>query len=415
MIRYNPASASHKPRRGIVAVLVALCLTLLVGIVAIAVDGGLLFDSRRQVQAAADAAALAAAADLYYNYPTYSGSDHAHSARDSAISTATANGFTNGDGDDTVVVNIPPSTGPFQGEAGYVEVIITYNQPRYFSGIFGSGSIPVKARAVARGQWTPFNDGVIVLHPTSPSALEANGNGDVKVQNASIIVDSNNSQAATTVGNAFVADPTKPVAITGNNPGYSGDFKATMMTGQPATPDPLGYLPVPDYTTMTSQTAGGGQSVSLQPGYYSSGLHFSGQQSVTMAPGIYYVNGSFTFSGQGTLSAIGVMVYATGGLSITGNGSSTQWSPPTEGIYTGISYFQARNSSATAKIAGNGFYNVTGTVYAAGGLADVQGNGDASIASQVVSLLMTAGGNGVTNIVWAGPPSARTRILQLVE
>src|SRR6516225_8121735 len=142
---HNPALARLKPRRGIIAILVALSLILLVGIVAIAVDGGMLLDSRRQVQAAADGAALAAAADLYYNFPAYNGLDHAHRARDSAISTATANGFKDGDGDDTVVVNIPPTSGPFTGLAGYAEVIITYNQPRYFSGVFGSGPIPVKA------------------------------------------------------------------------------------------------------------------------------------------------------------------------------------------------------------------------------------------------------------------------------
>jgi hypothetical protein len=108
------------------------------------------------------------------------------------------------------------------------------------------------------------------------------------------------------------------------------------------------------------------------------------------------------------------MIYSTMGLSITGQGSVT-WSPPTSGIYTGIGYFQSRTSSATALVAGNGGCNITGTFYVAGGLADLQGNGDASIASQVVALLMKSGGNGTTNIVWSGAPTARTRVLGLVE
>jgi hypothetical protein len=405
----------HTVRRGTIAVLVAVCLTLLIGIVAIALEGGLLQDSRRHVQAAADAAALAAAIDLYNHYPVNGGTDPSGTAQQTAVSTATANGFKNGDGDDTVVVNIPPQSGPFANQAGYAEVIITYNQPRYFSNIFGSGSLPVKARAVARGCWVPFNNGVIVLHPTAAGALSANGNGDVRVQNASIIVDSNSSQAASTVGNAYVADPNKPIDITGTGPGYSGTFVGTVYTAQPPVPDPLAYLPAPDPSTMPVQTAGSGQDVSLQPGVYQGGLHFSGQTSVTMAPGIYYMDGgTFDFSGQGNLTANGVMIYSTAGLSITGNGSVTL-SPPTTGIYKGLSYFQDRSSTATAKVAGNGQYNVTGTFYVAGGLTDLQGNGDASVASQVVSLLMTAGGNGQTNIVWAGPPTARTRQFQLVE
>ena len=109
-----------------------------------------------------------------------------------------------------------------------------------------------------------------------------------------------------------------------------------------------------------------------------------------------------------------LLVVDTSAVVITGQGSVTL-SPPTSGIYQGISYFQARNSPDETKVAGNGDYNVTGTFYVAGGLTDLQGNGDASIASQVVTLLMKAGGNGETNIVWAGPPTGRTRRLQLVE
>jgi len=134
-----------------------------------------------------------------------------------------------------------------------------------------------------------------------------------------------------------------------------------------------------------------------------------------MKPGIYYMQGgSFSMSGQGSLTATGVMIFTDVGLSVTGQGAVT-WSPPTSGIYTGISYFQDRLSSATALVAGNGLYNVTGTFYVAGGLTDLQGNGDASIASQVVTLLLKSAGNGVTNINWNMGDTAPTRIIGIVE
>jgi hypothetical protein len=404
-------------RRGTVAVIVALLLTILMTVVAFSLDGGLALEDRRRVQAAADAAALAAANDLYINFPVYNGLDTPGSAAKAAQALALANGYKDGDGDDTVTVNIPPLGGKFIGQSGYVEVIITYNQPRFFSAVIGSGPIPVKARAVARGLWAPVNDGIIVLHPSLSGALEANGNGDVYVQNSSIIVNSNDSTAAVTVGSAFIADPSKPTWITGKNPGYSGTIKDTIYTGVPPTPDPLAYLPAPDPSTMSIQNAPNGQNgvVNLQPGVYNKGLSFSGSTSVNMAPGIYYMkNGSFSFSGQGNLNATGVMIYSEDGLSVTGLGSVT-WSPPTTGIYKGISYFQDRTSTYTAKVAGDGLYNVTGTVYVPAGLTDLQGNGDASIASQVITWTMKAGGNGQTNIVWAGPPVAPIRQLQLVE
>jgi hypothetical protein len=406
-----------KCRRGVVAPLVALCIIALVSVVAIAIDGGLLLDRRRGCQAAADAAALAAAEDLYYNWEANKGLDSGNSASNAAWANAAANGYNNDGVTSIVTVNIPPTTGSFAGQAGYAEVIIQYNQPRGFSGIFASGDIPVKARAVARGLWVPFNNGIIVLHPTAPDSLFANGNGSTVVKGANLIVDSNNSQAAATVGNAVISDIGKATYIVGTNPGYSGDFNGTVLTGQQPVPDPLAYLPEPDPSTMVTQTVpiGSGNSVTLQPGRYVGGLSFSGQTSVTMQPGIYYMDGGgFSFSGQGSLYAAGVMVFCTGGISVTGLGSVT-WSPPTTGIYKGISYFQQRSCTATAKVAGNGQYNVTGTFYVAGGLTDIQGNGDASVASQVVTLLMKSGGNGVTNINWSAGNTAPTRIISLVE
>src|SRR5262249_20862484 len=137
-------------RRGAVAPFVALCLIALMSIVAIAIDGGMLLDRRRGCQAAADAAALAAAADLYYNWEANSGSDPKGDAKTAALANASANGFNNDGVSSIVTVNIPPTSGNFAGQAGYVEVIIQYNLPRGFSGVLGSGDMPVKARAVAR-------------------------------------------------------------------------------------------------------------------------------------------------------------------------------------------------------------------------------------------------------------------------
>jgi hypothetical protein len=404
-------------RRGTVAVIVAVCLTLLLTVVAVALDGGLLLEDRRRVQAAADAAALAAANDLYINYPTYKGVDSTGTAAKAAQTLAAANGFTNGDGNNTVVVNIPPLSGKFVGQAGYAEVIITHNQPRFFSSVIGSGLIPVKARAVARGMWTPFNNGIIVLDPVGSQSLEANGNGNVTVVGSSIIVDSNSSTAAAAVGNAIIADPSKPTYITGKNPGYSGTIKDTIYTGVPRTPDPLAYLPAPKPSTMIIQAVPSPVNgvIDLQPGVYPGGLSFAGLSSVNMAPGIYYMQGGgFSFTGQANLTGTGVMIYSEGGLTVAGNGV-VNLTPPTTGIYTGMSYFQAHGDASTALIAGNGLYSVTGTVYVPDGLTDAQGNGDVAISGQVVSWRMKAGGNGNVNINWPAGPTAPKRILQLVE
>src|SRR5206468_3985212 len=84
---------SHKPRRGKVVVMLALSLTGIIGYMAVALEGGLLMDNKRNSQAAADTSALAAASSLYDYYVTYQGKDHSNIARDAAINTAKLMGF----------------------------------------------------------------------------------------------------------------------------------------------------------------------------------------------------------------------------------------------------------------------------------------------------------------------------------
>src|SRR5215207_4532013 len=111
-----------KKRRGVVAVIVAVGLVAIVGVTAVVVDGGLLRDNRRKVQAGTDAAALAAAADLYTKYASNWGTDPTNSASTSAFATAAANGYTNDTTNSIVTVNIPPLAGLFVGKDGYAEV-----------------------------------------------------------------------------------------------------------------------------------------------------------------------------------------------------------------------------------------------------------------------------------------------------
>src|SRR5438067_824748 len=109
------------PRRGTVAVFVAACLTVLVGILAITLDGGLLLNESRHAQVVADAAALAAATDLMANAPLNGGTDPSGTAKASALTTAAANGYSNDGTTSVVTVNIPPQTGHNIGNPGFAE------------------------------------------------------------------------------------------------------------------------------------------------------------------------------------------------------------------------------------------------------------------------------------------------------
>jgi hypothetical protein len=428
------------PRRGTVAVLAAICLIAIMGFAALSLDAALLFQERRNAQAAADSSALAAAANLFANWRTNQGKDSAGAAANEALAAAAANGFTTttttatttatgtttvADGvNSTVTVNIPPLSGDHVGQVGYVEVIILQFQQRAFSAIWGNDLLTVKARAVARGTWFPFNAGILVLDPTSSGSLSSNGGSSVTT-NAKVIVDSNSPSATTVVGGGVLTAPEFDITgVPGTSTSGGGAINGTILSGQVPTPDPLAYLPEPDPSTMTVQSTKTVKlenqgSLTLQPGVYQGGINVTGG-NLTMAPGIYYMQGGgFGFSGTGSLTALGVMIVNapqsnSDTISITGTGA-VNISPMTTGLYQGISLWQARASTNTLTVSGGGSGSISGTFYTQHGLLKVSGGGGNSVGSQYISWNVVLSGNGTFNIAWAPNAVAPVKFLQLVE
>ena len=78
-----------RDENGQTLVLTALCMTAMLGFMALALDVGLLFRERRSMQTAADAAAIAAAQDYMWNASTTS-------AQTAGKNASSSNGFTDG-------------------------------------------------------------------------------------------------------------------------------------------------------------------------------------------------------------------------------------------------------------------------------------------------------------------------------
>jgi hypothetical protein len=424
-------------RRGIVAPTVALSLTLVVAIAAISVDGGVLMAERQHAQATADAAAMAAATDLYANFPKNSGMDSFKTAFKAAYDLAADNGYTNDGKTSIVKVNIPPASGPYAGLAGYAEVLVTFNQPPYFSGLFGSNPLPINARAVARGAWAAPNIGILVLQYTGKGTLNTQGTGASTTSGAPVIVNSNDPSAAIDAGTGTMIAP--EFDVTG---GYvasgGGSFVGPIYTGVHPTPDPLAYLPVPTApplgTMNKTSLSNGNFQYDLYPGTYYNLPNFNQGDVVIFHQASSNNNGGIFYLGGGGLKSTGanlimgsgetggIMLYNAGTgtndqINISGNSSGTvNLSPLTNGPYTGLTLFQARNATEPVNVQGNGNFSILGTFYVAGALLSIAGNGGASnIGSQYVSddLAITGGGN--VNIQWAGPPTAKARIIKLVE
>ena len=363
-------------RRGSIAALAAVSMLAVLAVLSMVMDGGLLQDKRRSVQAAADAAAMAAASDLWEKYATNSGTDPGGTARTSALRTAAANGYNNDGVTNTVTVNIAPLAGNFVGVNGYAEVIIRLNQARGFSTIWGQTTLPVTAKAVAGGK--PGDVGILMLNRTN---LRMSG----QVGGAVNIVNGGQVYINSTNAGAFIVESggnltTGGINITGGlvNDGtitYTGG--GALRTGLPQMSDPLSGVPEPVPGGVNYGNPKYTGTVVMQPGIYGDitiGDKKNTKTDVSMAAGIYYVNGgSITMHANTTLVGSGVMFYdMPNNFFNVPAGVSVNISPPTVGPYRGISVFEPRAMSNEIHIITDGSITMPGALYSQAGEFDLR-------------------------------------------
>jgi Flp pilus assembly protein TadG len=366
---FAPNQASHEPHnfakneRGAVAVLVALLLPVLLGMVGIAVELGYWFSEKRELQTASDAGAVGGAFELL------TGNSGAISS--SSTSEAARNGYEEANG--TISVNSPPTSGAYVGDATAVEVILTKQVPLLLSAFFLGNDVTISARSVARAQ-TAGDSCIIALDPTASSALSVSGTAQVSLSGCGVTVNSNSSTAATISGNGIVS--TDFLNVVG---GYtvSGSASltsaATPTTKSAAVADPYADLAVdtPSNCDQNGYRSRANRTETLSPGTYCGGFTVSAQSTVNLNPGTYYIKGdSFKVNGGGTLTGSGVTIVLTGSgsdyatIDVNG-GANVSLSAPTTGDYAGVVVMQDRNapSNGLNKFNGGSTTDYSGALY----------------------------------------------------
>lgn len=366
----HPKTQRTPSRRGAVMVLLAVVLTAILSVAALSVDAGRMYQERRNVQAAADAAADAASQELFAKYTKNVGVDADGEARATALAIAQAHGFGNSSAS-TVTVNIPPVSGAYAGDAGFVEVLIESRLPRTFSHVFASSSLRVQARAVGAGTMVAGKASALVLEPKKKEPLKLKGKSSSFDVAGKVIVNSNNKKAVkVSKKSQLVAEQ---LLVTGQIPKKSRPWiDADISTGVPPTPDPYASLPAPakDKKVLDAKsfrsTVNKQEVYNLQPGTYKE-LKFDKNDKVRMAPGVYFVEKQVKFRDQSSLEALGVMIYnAKSSFKLETTGS-VRLTPPTSGTYEGISIFQAREKKSKVEFKKNGNYEISGVIYAPNG------------------------------------------------
>jgi len=162
--RRNPAPARNR-QRGAVAVMTALCLTVLIGTTALAVDLGRAWVVRNELQNAADAAALAGAGALGRNYATPNWTQAEMKAQSAItlnrtegsllLTAQVQSGYWNVTGTPAGLQSLPvPSPGAYDKPAVRVTVSRAAGQnggplPLVLAPIIGINTMPISATAVA--------------------------------------------------------------------------------------------------------------------------------------------------------------------------------------------------------------------------------------------------------------------------
>jgi hypothetical protein len=444
MIRHQSSQPFGTARPGKTLIMFALLLPVLLGMVGMTLDSGLLQSTYRQTQNAADAAALAAALDLYNGY-----------TKTTATTTATTYVQTyNNMSGATVTINIPPLTGPNAGDSTYAEAIISYPYKTSFIQFLGiSKSQTVTARAVGGFESVPAY-GVMALLPngqgvsvTGGVALKVDGTINDNYTNSSSALSV--TQGANIYANSVLVSGGASIgagSVVSTYPSGGGGSPLTQNTGVQYA-DPLASMPVPttsngvvntNYGTLsgsgTNQTlspsstpgavyVNNGHSATLYPGIYQT-INIAGGSAVTFQPGIYVLaGGGLTISNGATISGSGVMFYNTastynpitgvngasptfgsinmvGGTTFSLGGITTTGSP-----FNGVLFFQDRANTQTLYLNNGSTVPVTGTFYAPTATFQIAGGG--TYDSQfIVGSFVASNGSTMTITPPAGPATA---------
>jgi Flp pilus assembly protein TadG len=385
--------------------------TFLFGFVAMAVDVEALFHAKRQAQAAADGAAVAAAEE----------SSNGQAAEQTAANQAAAmNGF-----NVTPTIHNPPTQGNYVGATGDVEVVVTAPIQTFFARmVTHSSTMNVSARAVA----APYNtaSACVCLDGTSGTDLNLSNDAKLSPSGCGTMVNSNSSAAVTIEGGSTLGG-TEIGSISTNwdnsgNVGNGGSVASGTKVVEGISTQCTPTLPTAPTFTAASCTAdplshngNGGSSYSVGPGSANSTTQTGGVvcynsldigangDAVNLNAGIYVINnGELHFqSGANNASntgGSGVFFYLTGTASLViDNGANVNLTAPTSGTYANILVYQAAADTSAISIAGGSNVSFNGAIYAPSANVTLSNGSGTSLDADLLANSLTMTGGGTLN------------------
>lgn len=382
--------------RGSIVIIAGMAFPLLVGAMALGTEAGFWYLSQRKLQQTADLVAYAAVVQL-------------RSGRAGTQMVAAAQDIANRNGlqpsTDTLTLNNPPLTGAYSGSGKAVEVTIVRSQKRYFTLIYSSDPVEIKARAVAE-YIQGSNACLLSLDPTVGGAVTVSGSSEVVFEGCDVATNSNDDQAFQMSGGSVQLSTGCVHSVGGveTTTGLTLTTCSAPRTEVPVVIDPYSDVEDPEVVgdcangnlTDVSVTPDTGHPLGVGSKHFCGGMSLTG--SVNFAPGLYIVDGgTFKINASALVTGSEVTFFLTGGASLSYNGGATiNLSAPTSGPLAGLLFYADRDDAGVAhKINGNTGSELNGAIYMPSGDLDYSGNfsGGGGGCTQIVTRRVTFSGN----------------------
>jgi Flp pilus assembly protein TadG len=373
--RYSRLSSLRKDEGGVIAVLTGILLTVLIGIVGLAIDVGVWYQTNRALQNAADAAVIAAALD---------GTD-AYASQAKAITAQY--GFVDGSNGITVTA-ANNQTCPDGTTSCYQVTVAQASGPLFFSSVLGLSAPAISGRAMASGGGA-HNYCMLTLadlpgHTTTDPGIDGRGLSKADMNGCSVMSNTGASCGGHDLGATYVDAHGTSSGCTANSANQHSNVS------QVSDPDASLASNIPPYTcpnySGTTWAAGGRTltgTATIANGQIICGtLKLNGDVTVTSSAGL---SGAVLIIANGVLNTNGkkLSTFSDSALTIIFSGPDTSGTynhyptgggtldlmAPTSGVnWKGIAIYQdpalTNVNSVSFTYDGNSpTWNITGVVY----------------------------------------------------
>lgn len=365
-----------KSSKGGLTVGIAVASPAILAVVGLAVDYSVSQLKVGELQASADAAAIAGANEFALSGST-------ERSIESVVQAYVAAQNNRGEAQITSVANV-------NRKKGTVQVVIRENWTPAFAHFLNAKITPiyVSATATLMGKASIC---VLTLNGSEPKAMHLDNDAKLTANGCGVYSNSTNAEGVRLDANARITSALTCSA--GGINAKNGAIEPFPLTDCPPVPDPLASRVAPsvgacDFTKLKVE----GGNKTLHPGTYCGGLEITGSSKVTFTPGVYVMNdGEFKVQDNAQITGEYVTFYLTGDAStiLFTNNASVRLTGSKEGNMAGLLIFEDRASKLGRQheIWSPNVEELTGTIYLSRGELLVDPNDKVAASSAYTAII----------------------------